>query len=299
MNISEGRNSTTLEALRQEVEDSQKVFLLDVSSDPDHHRSVYTLAGMGRPVLEASLRVIRRAAQLIDLRYHRGVHPRMGAVDVVPFVPLGAATMAECIELAHLLGHRVAEEFEIPVFFYEEAALHPARKQLAEVRRGGFEQLTLEIGVRPDRYPDCGPPRLHPTAGAVAIGARSILIAFNLFLERENLSAARQIAAVIRERRGGIPGVRALAFDLPSRKQSQISLNVMDYQRVSLKVIFDKTNEEARKLGQRVVSSQIVGLAPRDALSPGLAKKILLENRWEDVILEDRLEEALARDKLQ
>lgn len=294
MNISEGRDFEKLQSVARAIESVPGSYLLNCAEDPDHHRAVFTFVGRPSSIGQGALAAIRKAAALIDLTQHRGVHPRIGAVDVVPFVPLEGVTMEQCVGIAHALGQRVALELSIPVYFYGEAAQSPERRDLAYIRRGEFEQLLHEIRRDPSRSPDVGPARLHPQAGAVAIGARPLLIAFNVFLDTSDVKVARQIARRIREKNRGLPGVRALGFYLPTRKQVQVSTNVTDYRRAALVDVYDRVCEEASRLGAQAVSSEIVGLVPRGALPESSEQRLRLEKFHAGLLLENRLEEVLA-----
>ncbi len=293
MNVSEGRRRTVLGDIGAVIESTPHTFLLDVSADPDHNRTVFTFISTPQKIEEAAMKAIGKTVEAIDLRRHSGVHPRIGAADVVPFVPIEGVTIQECVELAHRLGNRVADELHVPVFFYEYAALRPERKNLAEIRRGGLEGLRRAIGEDPSRRPDVGPSRLHPTAGAAAIGVRDPLIAFNVYLETENVGAARRIARLIRERDGGLPAVKALGLFIKRRGQAQVSMNLTDFRRTSPAVAFQRILEEADRCGVRVACSELIGLAPRAALPEGSEKALRIENFDARMILENRIEEAL------
>jgi glutamate formiminotransferase / formiminotetrahydrofolate cyclodeaminase len=292
MNVSEGRDERVLSQLQEEIESQPGCVLLGCSADVDHNRAVLTFVGAPGPLLECSFRVVGKAVDLIDLRRHTGVHPRIGAVDVVPFVPLEDTSMEVCIRMARELGTRVATAFELPVFLYEEAARTPGGRSLPAIRKGGLEALEQEIQRDILRAPDCGPRRLHPSAGAIAIGARRLLIAFNVHLDSADPAFAQKIARKIRERDGGMPGVRALGFYLPSRKLVQVSMNLLDYHQTSLAAVFARILQEAESLGVGVVSSQIVGFVPASAANKETLKQLRLENREATIILEERIDQA-------
>ena len=220
-NFSEGRRPEVVEQLVEAVESVDGTAVLDTHVDPDHHRSVITFVGRVDTIVEAAVRVAARAAELIDLRRHVGVHPRVGALDVLPFVPVRGVTLEDCIHLAHAAGERIARELGVPVYFYESAARRPDRVNLEDVRRGGFEQLREEIDVNPERAPDEGAPRVHETAGACVVGARSLLIAYNINLDTTDLSIARRIARAVRGRDGGLLHLKALGFELVSRASTR------------------------------------------------------------------------------
>jgi glutamate formiminotransferase len=264
------------------------VSLLDVSADPDHNRSVLTLAGEPEALLSGLLALYERALGEIDLRQHQGVHPRLGAVDVVPFVPLGATPMSLAVATARRLAAAVAERFRLPVYLYEEAASRPDRRPLAAVRRGGFEGLAAKLAA-PGWAPDHGPAHPHPSAGATVVGARRFLIACNAVLDAADPAVARAIAAAVRETGGGLPAVRALGFFLASQGRAQVSMNLVDHRRTSLRQALDRVGREAAARGTRVLSCEVVGLVPREAardapdetLCPGgsVAGRVL-EERW-------------------
>jgi glutamate formiminotransferase / formiminotetrahydrofolate cyclodeaminase len=292
MNVSEGRDAGVLSRLQEVIKGQKECLLLGASADVDHNRAVLTFAGTPEGLLECAFQVIGRAIDLIDLRAHAGVHPRIGAVDVVPFVPLQETPMTVCIGMARELAKRVSKAFGLPVFLYEEAS--PDRRTLPAIRKGGLDALVSGIQDDPLRVPDFGPHRLHPSAGAVAIGARDLLIAFNVQLDSRDLGAAQVVARRIRERDGGMPRVRALGFYLPSRDLVQVSMNLLDYRQTSLDAVFKRILAEAEALGIAVVSSQIVGYVPRAAMNQNTLSLIRLENRDATVILEERIEEVLA-----
>jgi len=253
--------------LAASVRDVAGARLLDVSADPDHNRAVFTFVGRADAVFEAAFQSAAVAVARIDLRVHEGVHPRIGAVDVIPFVPLYEASLAECAVLAHQLGDRVAERLALPVYYYAAAAAAPFHPTLARIRRGGFEELRRAI-ARPDRRPDVGPARVHSTAGAVAIGARDVLIAFNVNLRSTDVGAAQAIARAVRESSGGLPAVQAMGIRLASRGLIQVSMNLLDYRRTSLQVVFDRVAAEAARRRIDVAESELIGCAPREALPP-------------------------------
>ena len=286
-NVSEGRRAAVIDACADAIRHAG-VRLLDVSADPVHHRSVYTFAGDAGALEAAVLALFERAIALIDLRTHRGAHPRFGAVDVVPFVPLERATMAEAVSLARLVAAEVARRHDLPVFLYEEAALRPERRRLETIRRGGFEGLAAKL-QDPAWRPDFGPALPHQTAGASAIGARWPLIAYNVNLRTTDLSVARAVAAAVRESSGGLPHVKAMAVDLPDRGLVQVSMNLTSYPDTSLAALFDRVRLEAARRGADVATSEIIGLVPAAALPPDPVARLRLEGEVEDRILERRL----------
>ena len=287
-NVSEGRRPEIVDAIASAVTRTSGIRLLDVSSDAAHNRSVITLAGAATAVGDAVLALFAAALPRIDLRTHHGEHPRIGAVDVVPFVPLNDTPMAECVALARETGSIVAARFDLPVFLYEEAATAPHRRNLADVRRGQFEGLTAKLAM-PEWRPDFGPSIPHPTAGAVAIGARPLLIAFNVNLATADLTIAKRIAALVRERDGGLPAVKALGLSIHDRHLTQVSMNLTDYRRTSVAEAFAAVEQAARHLGAEVVDSELVGLVPRVALPPD-AESLRLARFDRRQVLEDRLE---------
>ena len=292
-NFSEGRNQTTVRALVQAVESVPGVWLLDQTMDQDHHRSVLSFAGEPDAVVEAAFRAMRMATDLIDLRKHKGVHPRVGATDVVPFVPLRGATMQDCISLAKRLGQRVGKELEIPVFLYEQAALHRDHATLESVRRGGLQGLAFRMASDPDWMPDCGPSQLHKTAGAVAIGARPPLIAFNVNLHSTDLALARSIAKDIRQSNGGLPHLKAIGVELASRQMVQVAMNLTDYIITPLYVAFEAVRARAAEKGVRVAGSEVIGLVPQAALIQAAEHSLALEQFDSTQVLEARVETRL------
>lgn len=281
-NFSEGRDATTLGALRRAVEGSG-VIVLGLEADTDHNRAVMTLAGPAEALLECLLAVGRVAVDRIDLRRHRGVHPRIGAIDVVPIVPLGEATMDDAVRVARMLGERFGRELALPVYLYEAAATRPALRNLADVRRGGFETLAQRLVENP---PDFGPATPHPSAGAVAVGARRPLIAFNCYLEPADLAVAREVARRVRASSGGLAGVKALGLATKSRGGVQVSMNLVDYPTATLPDVVDRVRVEARRLGAEVVRTELVGLMPLSALLHTAQHYLRLENVDPERILE-------------
>jgi len=289
-NFSEGRKVVTVERIARAIESVKGATVLNRHLDADHNRSVITFVARPEHVVDAAVRAVATAADLIDLREHSGQHPRIGATDVLPFIPVSGVTMDECVALAHDAGQRLWHELSIPVYFYERAALRPDRVRLEKVRGPGFEQLREEIEKNPDRAPDVGEPNLHQSAGAIAVGARPFLIAFNVNLLSSNLSIARRIARAVRERDGGLPFVKALGFELQSRGLVQVSLNLIDYQQTSIARAFAAVQAEASRLGVKISGAEIVGLLPRAALDRSADYFPLLENFRETLVLETLLE---------
>jgi glutamate formiminotransferase len=264
-NFSEGRRIEVVDRLAEAVESVPGVSLLDRTSDPSHNRSVLTLAGETGPILEALEKTVAVAVAEIDMESHSGEHPRIGAVDVVPFVPLAGASMADCVELARAFGSRVADRFGIPVYLYGEAATSPARRRLADVRRGQYEGLKAQIG-EPGREPDFGPSSLHESAGAMAVGARPFLIAYNINLESRDVELAKRIARRIRESSGGLPRVQANGFWIEELDRAQVSMNLLDYRTTPLWLVWEAVRAEAAQDGIHLAESELIGLAPLGAL---------------------------------
>jgi glutamate formiminotransferase len=287
-NFSEGRRPEVCEALAAAAR-AQGVTILDLTSDPDHHRSVLTFAGSPSAVEAAALAVTRTALERIDLTRHAGNHPRMGAIDVLPFVPLQGASMSDAVALARTVGAKIGRDLSLPVFLYEAAATRPDRKNLADIRAPQFEGLRDLIGTDPDRVPDFGPAKIHPTGGCVAVGARMPLIAFNIDLETEEVGIAKKIARKIRERDGGLPGIKALGLPLPARHCAQVSMNVCDYTRTGLLEVFRAVEQEAVRLGTRIRAGELIGLVPRAAFPENGAAVLKLIEFSPDRILENRL----------
>ena len=274
-NFSEGRRKEVLEPILAAIRAVPGVKLIDQSMDASHNRAVVTFVGAPQAAGEAAFRAIATARDRIDLTKHQGEHPRIGATDVVPFVPLEGSSMQECIALAHALGARVGRELEIPVYFYEAAARRAERRNLPDVRNIGFEKLREAVASDPARTPDEGPQRaLHPTAGATVIGARNFLIAFNVNLETQELPLAKEIAKKIREKDGGLKGIKAMGFFLEDLNCAQVSMNVCDYQATGLERVYREIEALAKARGVALRESELVGLAPRAALPAGLAQRI-------------------------
>jgi glutamate formiminotransferase len=291
-NFSEGRRPEVLDAIVDAMRAVPGVRLLDREMDPNHNRAVVTIVGEPEPVLEGAFRGIAKAAELIDLRKHEGEHPRMGATDVVPFVPVRGLTMDDCVALARRLGERVGKDLGIPVFLYERAATRPCRENLADVRKGQFEGLCSEIGTNPDREPDFGPCRIHPSAGAVAIGARAFLVAYNVNLGTPDVAVAKAIAKAIRHSTGGLRYVKAMGFELKDRGIVQVSINMVNFEGTPLFRVFELVKVEAERYGVPVVASEIVGLVPEDALLACAEFYLRLEGFRRDQVLEVRLSES-------
>ncbi len=293
-NFSEGRDAQKIGLIAAAITSIDGVAVLDRTMDADHNRSVITFAGDPEGVLLAAIRAAATAVELIDLNQHAGEHPRMGALDVLPFVPIKNVTMEECIDLARKAGARIAEELGIPVFLYEQAATRLDRTDLANVRRGEFEVIREEILFHPDRKPDFGPRQIHQTAGAMAVGARNPLIAFNVNLATEDLAVAKKIAKAVRGSSGGLQNVKALAMQLKNRHRVQVSMNLVNYEATPVFRAFDLVKREAERYGVAIAGSEIVGLIPQAALNASSEFYLQLENFSEDLVLENRLHAALA-----
>lgn len=287
-NFSEGRDLDVVHGIRDRIAAVAGVSILHVTADASHNRSVITFVAPAEVMPDAAFAAIRAARDRIDLSQHAGVHPRIGAADVVPFIPLDGATMDDCIAIARSVGERVGTELEIPVYLYERAATRPGRRNLADVRRGGFEGLQRSIQTDAAKDPDFGPRHMHPTAGAVAIGARPFLIAFNVYVGGvEAMPAAREIARAVRESSGGLPCVKALALEVDS--QAQVSMNLVDIDRTPLSVAFDAVEREARARGAAVTWSEVIGLVPERVAFEVAARRLRLRDSLAEHVLERRI----------
>jgi glutamate formiminotransferase/formiminotetrahydrofolate cyclodeaminase len=292
-NFSEGRRPEVVAAIRAAIEAIEGVIVLDVSSDPSHNRTVVTFVARADKAVDAAFAAMREAAERIDMTTHRGEHPRIGATDVVPFVPLEGTTMEDCIALARALGERAGRELGIPIYLYERAASRPDRVNLADVRRGEFEGLRDEIRTNAARRPDYGPSELHPRAGATAVGARPFLVAFNVYLgPAANLPVAREVAKAVRHSSGGLRYVKALALEVDG--QAQVSMNLVDLEGTPLHRAFEVVRNEAAAYGVTPTWSEIVGLVPESALLQAGARHVQLRDLTPDALLERRVREAVA-----
>ncbi len=287
-NFSEGRDQETIAAIVNCFERQKGCRLLDWRADEDHNRLVVSIAGQPEPVQEALLSAAGVAIEKIDLTRHKGSHPRLGAVDVVPFTPLSNITMDACVALAHEFGRRFEETCRVPVYFYEEAALMPERRNLAEIRKGEFEALLMEISL-PHRRPDVGKARLHPTAGATVIGARKFLVAFNVNLSTEDLNVAKTIAKSLRSTSGGLGYVKAIGLALSKRKMVQVSCNVTDFEKTPLYRVVEFVRTEARRWGIAVADTEIYGMVPWGALLSSAAFYLQANGLEADQVIEERL----------
>lgn len=293
-NISEGQVREKIEAIADEVRKIAEVYLLDVDPDPDHNRTVITFVGPAEAVAEAVIKLVGKAIALIDLNKHRGEHPRMGAVDVIPFVPIKNITMQECVELSKQVAQQIWEHFRVPVYLYEEAASRPERRNLANIRKGEFEGFSNKI-KEAEWAPDFGERVIHPTAGVTAVGARMSLIAFNVNLGTDNLEIAKKIARSVRYSDGGLRYVKALAFELKERGIMQVSMNMINYQKTPLHQAFELIKREATRYGVPVIGSEVVGLVPQEALNMAAEYYLQLENFRPEIILEERIAQAMTQ----
>ncbi|MDO5415350.1 MAG: glutamate formimidoyltransferase [Bacillota bacterium] len=264
-NISEGRNQEIIEACVDQIRNTPGCTLLNYSSDPSHNRTVITYMGSPEGCEEASVKLAKKAVELIDLTKHEGEHPRMGCVDVMPFVPIKEATMEECVELSQRVGKRIAEEADLPVFLYEKSATAAHRQNLAKVRKGQFEGMAEKV-QEPDWIPDFGGQRIHPTGGAVCVGARPPLIAYNINLGTDNLEIATKIGKIIRESSGGLKCVKAMGVMLEERNIAQVSINMTDFTVTPLHRVTELVRNEAARYGVPVIGTELIGLAPMQAL---------------------------------
>src|SRR5215212_2254030 len=281
-NFSEGRRPEVVRDIAAAITALNPACVLDTHVDPDHNRSVITFVAPPETVVEAAVNAVRRASELIDMRTHHGEHPRLGATDVLPFVPVRGVTMDDCVRVAHEAGTIIARDLSIPVYFYERAALRPERVNLEDVRRGALELLREQITTNPERSPDVGPTQVHESAGAIAVGARPFLIAFNVILRSDDIAVARQIARTIRARDGGLPFVKALGFRLHTRSLVQVSMNLVNYEVTGMTAAYEAIERETDRLAIEIDSTEIVGLVPRAAMdrnTPYFSESKILEHQ--------------------
>ncbi|HWB95433.1 MAG TPA: glutamate formimidoyltransferase, partial [Bryobacteraceae bacterium] len=291
-NFSEGRDAAKVRVIVEAIGSVEGVAVLGFELDQDHNRSVVTFAGPAERIGEAALRGVERAVALIDLREHQGVHPRIGAADVVPFVPVEGVSLEDCAAIARETGRQIWERLGVPVYLYEAAACLPERVRLENIRRGQFEGLREEVRENAERRPDFGEPELHPTAGATVVGARKFLLAYNINLQTPDVGIARRIARTIRMSSGGLPCVKAMGVLLASRNLAQVSMNLTDFEQTSLYRVFEAVRAEAARDGVEIAGSEIIGFVPRRALEQTAAEYLRVENFHPRVILENRLAEA-------
>ncbi|NLY77546.1 MAG: glutamate formimidoyltransferase [Tissierellia bacterium] len=289
-NFSEGRDKEVVEKIVDEIRNTDNVKLLDYSMDADHNRCVVTFVGEPDQVIEAAFKAAKAAAELIDMTKHTGGHPRMGATDVIPLVPISDVTMEECIEYSKLLGKRIGEELNIPVFLYERSATSRERENLADIRRGQYEGMAEKL-QQEEWKPDFGPAELNVKAGVTAVGARPPLIAYNVNLGTNDLEIAKKIAKVVRAKTGGFTYCKAIGLEIKERNIVQVSMNLVDYTKTSIFRVFDTIEREARRYGVNVIGSEIIGLVPMQALVDVADYYLRLENFSSDQILETKIYE--------
>lgn len=288
-NISEGRNQQVIEACVDQIRQTPGCTLLNYSSDPNHNRTVITYIGDAKAMEEASVKLAKKAVELIDLTKHEGEHPRMGCVDVMPFVPIKDASNEKCIELSHVVGKRIAEEADLPVFLYELSASQPNRKNLATVRKGQFEGMAEKV-QQEEWEPDFGGRRIHPTGGVVAVGARPPLVAYNLNLNTSDVTIASNIAKIIREKDGGLKCVKAMGFMLEDRNIAQVSINMTDFRVTPLYRVTELVKAEAARYGVQVIGTEVIGLCPMKALVDSAEYYLQIENfDFENQVLENHI----------
>ncbi|MBI1738552.1 MAG: glutamate formimidoyltransferase, partial [Acidobacteria bacterium] len=293
-NFSEGRDAARVDALVDAMRAVAGVYVLDREMDSDHNRCVITLAGEPDAVAEAALLGVGKALELIDLTNHSGAHPRIGATDVVPFIPIEGVSIEDCVHLAKKVGREIWERYRIPVYYYEAAAQRADRTNLENIRKGQFEGLAQEVLTNPDRAPDVGEPRLHPTAGATVVGARKFLIAYNINLNTPDVEIAKKIAKAIRFSTGGLRYAKAMGVDLRARNLAQVSINMTDFEQTPLHRVFEMVKREAARYGVMIVGSEIVGLVPKRAIELTADFYLQLENFSPMQVLENRLAASLA-----
>ena len=291
-NFSEGRDPAKVDAIVEAIRSVRGIAILDRELDADHNRSVITFAGPATAVVEAAFRGVERAVGLIDLRHHTGVHPRIGAADVVPFIPVEGVTLDDCVRLANELAQRLWERLHVPVYLYEAAARRPDRVNLENIRRGQFEGLREDVRTNPDRRPDFGDAELHPSAGATVVGARKFLIAYNINLNTADVEIAKRIAKAIRFSSGGFRYVKSMGVPLASRNLAQVSMNLTDFEQTPIHRVFEAVRAEAARYGASIVGSEIVGLIPKSALEMTAEWYLQVENFHPSLVLENRLAEA-------
>jgi glutamate formiminotransferase len=287
-NFSEGRRDEVIEAIVEPFRKKKGCALFDYRADKDHNRLVVSLGGEPDPVQEAILEAAKVAISTIDLAQHQGSHPRIGAVDVIPFVPLQNITMKECVDMAHLFGQRYYKETGVPVYFYEEAALKPERKRLEVIRKGQYEALKREVG-NPERHPDVGEPTLHPSAGATVIGARKFLIAFNVNLGTDDVNVAREIAKVVRSSSGGLRHVKCIGLPLKGRGLVQVSTNIVDYEKYTLYRVLELIRMEAKRWNVPVKETEIYGMIPAAAIADSMSYYMQISGFDPSQVIELRL----------
>ena len=294
-NFSEGRNRDVVDQIADAIAGGGSVAILGRTMDPDHNRCVITFAGTPDAVIAAALRGVAVAVDRIDLNRHSGVHPRLGAADVIPFVPVSGVSIDECVGIARRAGLEIWRTLGVPVYFYEAAATRPERIRLENVRRGGWEAIRVATLNDPAQRPDIGGPELHPTAGACIVGAREFLIAFNVNLRSGDVTVAQRIARAIRESSGGLRYVKALGLPLESRRQVQVSMNLTNFEKTPLHVVMEAVRAEARKHGVEIAGTEIIGLVPKAAIERAAEFYLDCENFSPELVIENRLIDALER----
>lgn len=287
-NFSEGQREEVIQKIADAFRDTSGCILLDVKPDKDHNRTVYTAIGSRDSIKEAVIKAVGVAVELIDMETQKGEHPRIGACDVIPFVPITNCTMQDCIALSREVAEEIVTKYSIPIYFYEESALRPERQNLADIRKGEYEGLKTEI-ARPERRPDRGEPRMHPSAGATVIGARKPLIAYNINLNTSDIKVAKDIAKRLRAKTGGLTYVKALGVMLRERNQAQVSMNLTDFSKSSMYTVFEMVKMEAQRYGVTPVGSEVVGLLPMDALLEVARYYLQLEGFQASQVLESHL----------
>src|ERR1700751_671281 len=298
-NFSEGRDAAKVDAIVAAMSKVPGVYVLDREMDADHHRSVVTLAGDPDAVAGAVLLGVGKAMELIDLTKHSGAHPRVGATDVVPFIPIEGVTIEDCVALARRVGKEIWSRYRIPVFFYEAAAMRPDRVNLENVRRGQFEGLREEMKKNHDRQPDVGEPKLHPTAGVTVVGARKFLVAYNVNLNTSDVGIANKIAKAIRFSSGGLRYVKSMGVDLKARNIAQVSINLTDYEQTPMHRVYEMVKREAARYGAIPVGSEIVGLVPKKAIEMAADYFLQVETFSPEQVFENRLQAALTGQPLE
>jgi glutamate formiminotransferase/formiminotetrahydrofolate cyclodeaminase len=292
-NFSEGRDAAKVEAIVEAMSSLPGVYVLDREMDADHNRSVVTLAGEPEAVGEAAIAGAGKALELIDMTTHTGAHPRVGATDVVPFIPIQGVTLEDCVALARRVGNEIWKRHRIPIFFYEAAATRPDRVNLENVRRGQFEGLREELKKNHDRQPDIGEPKLHPTAGVTVVGARKFLIAYNVNLNTPDVGIANKIAKAIRFSSGGLRYVKSMGVELKARNLAQVSINLTDFEQTPMHRVYEMVKREAQRYGVMPVGSEIVGLVPKKAIEMAADYFLQLENFSPSQVFENKIEEVL------
>lgn len=290
-NFSEGRREEVVDAIASSITNVDGIRLLGKEMDPDHNRAVITFIGTIEAVKKAAFNGIKKASELIDMSVQKGEHPRIGAADVVPFIPISGVTMKDCVNIANELGKEVGDKLQIPVYLYEDAAANQNRVNLADVRKGQYEGLKNEIEANPERFPDFGPNKMHPRGGAVAIGARMPLIAYNVNLGTNDVKIAKNIANAIRFKKGGLRYVKAMGFEIKERGIVQVSMNLTNYKKTPVFRVFEMIKREAERYGVNVIGSEIIGLIPMDAVIDCFDYYIRVENFDKNLILEKRIQE--------